>query len=91
MFKGTDGETLEAFTVRMMDEYMLTDPMIIPVMSLKTFIDIPEMCKVATSAVEAAEQLLATADGINFNTPYIPYLEQKLEECNDASEMSMEE
>lgn len=56
VFKGNDGdeeagiepETLEEFTLRNLEEYRATDPLIIPIMSLGTFIDVPELCPEST-------------------------------------------
>jgi hypothetical protein len=45
---GTEAETLEEFTLRNLEEYRATDPLIIPIMSLGTFIDVPELCPEST-------------------------------------------
>ena len=47
---GTEDETLEEFELRNLQEYRDTDPLIIPVMSLGTFIDVPELCPEETKA-----------------------------------------
>jgi hypothetical protein len=41
---GTEDETLEEFTLRNREDYEATNPLVIPIMSLSTFIDVPELC-----------------------------------------------
>lgn len=41
---GTEDETLEEFTLRNRADYEATNPLVIPIMSLSTFIDVPELC-----------------------------------------------
>ena len=86
---GTPAETLEDFVVRYRQEYDDTDPLIIPVMSLSTFIDVPDLC--LPSTIEAAQELLDFVGEINDVANYVRYLNQKLAECSEATEMTLNE
>jgi hypothetical protein len=81
---GTPEETLEVFTVRYRGVYDETDPLVIPIMSLDTFIDVPDLCE--PGAVDAATSLLAVAEGFDNNTAYLAWLNERLAECDDAAE-----
>jgi hypothetical protein len=81
---GTPEETLEDFTVRYRGVYDETEPLVIPIMCLDTFIDVPDLCE--PGAVDAATSLLAVAEGFDNNTAYLAWLNERLAECDDAAE-----
>ena len=49
---GVTEETFDEFKIRYKSEYDASDPLVIPIMSLATFIDVPELC--LPSTIESA-------------------------------------
>jgi hypothetical protein len=76
---GTEAETFEEFVARSRQDYDDTDPLIVPVMSLDTFIDTPELCPEST--VVAAQELLDLVVEINDLTAYVAFLNGELQAC----------
>jgi hypothetical protein len=76
---GTAAETYEEYVARSRQEYDDTDPLIVPVMSLETFIDTPELCPEST--IEAAQELLNLVVEINDLTAYVAFLNGELQAC----------
>jgi hypothetical protein len=81
---GIEEETYEDFVDRFRAEYDATDPLIVPVMSLDTFIDTPELCP--DSTIEAAQELLDLVVDISDLTAYVAFLNGELQECADQIE-----
>lgn len=85
---GTEDETLEEFTLRNRAEYEATNPLVIPVMSLGTFIDVPELCPEDVRA--DAQMLLDLVAQINEDNAYNMWMTQRLAECSEEFEMSID-
>ena len=86
---GTEDETLEEFTLRNRQEYEATNPLVIPVMSLSTFIDVPELCPEDVRA--DAQMLLDLMAQINEDNAYNMWMTQRLAECSEEFEMSIDQ
>ena len=86
---GTEDETLEEFTIRNRADYEATDPLVIPIMSLSTFIDVPELCPLEVR--ETAQELLDLMAQINMDNAYNMWMTQKLAECSEEFEMSIDQ
>ena len=86
---GTEDETLEEFTLRNRAEYEATNPLVIPIMSLSTFIDVPELCPEDVRA--DAQMLLDTVAQINEDNAYNMWMTQRLAECSEEFEMSIDQ
>ena len=71
---GTPAETIDEFRVRYEEEYDATNPVEIQIMSLDTYIDVPELCPTSTN--QAAEELLAAMADFNHLSAYNLYMTQ---------------
>ena len=97
VFKGLDAdeatgaaaETEEEFKARYKAEYDATNPLIIPIMSTSTFIDVPELC--TPSSVQAAEELLAMVAELNDVNAYVLWMRAELQKCSETVEMSIDQ
>ena len=83
----TEAETLEEFTVRERLTYDNTDPLVVPVMSLETFIDVPELCDQDT--IDAAQDLLELVGELNDVSAYVAWMKIELDTCSDLEELNI--
>ena len=85
---GTPAETLEEFKIRIAQQYDDTNPVEVQIMSLGTYIDVPELCPAATS--EAADELLAMMGDFNHMSACNDYMTKLLADESEKAEMTLD-
>ena len=84
----TDEETLEQFTERLRIQYDNEEtPVVVPVMSVETFLQVPSLCDDETIA-SAAELVELVAD-LNDAAAYTAWMKGELAECEMLEEMNI--
>jgi len=95
VFKGTDAiegvtteETLEQFTERLRTQYDNEEtPVVVPIMSVETFLSVPSLCDDETIA--SAEELVELVADLNDANAYTTWMKEELAECEMLQELSM--
>ena len=82
------GETLDDFTTRFRAMYDATNPLVVPVISLETFIDVPALCPAAT--ITAAQELVDLVGSLNDNSAYLEWLQGRLSLAAQLEEINLE-